>query len=151
MAPSQHCIECRISNLSSEALTVKRNKHFWEAILTFKPNDKINSAYSTHVQPIHTAPTAKNHSSSIDLDPGILPRKMWEEFHAVLKEYDTVFEPHFKRYNGAAGSFHAKVHTGPIEPSQRKGLLPQYNSGKLVELQEKFNRLEEHSIHKILE
>ena len=44
-----------------------------------------------------------------------------------------------------------KSYTGPIEPSQRKGLLPQYNSGKLVELQEKFNRLEEHSIHKILE
>jgi len=46
-------------------------------------------------------------------------------------------------YNGAAGPFKAKVNIGPIKPPQRKGRLPQYARGKLVELQDKFDQLEE--------
>ena len=54
-----------------------------------------------------------------------------------------VFDPNFKGYNGAVGPFMAKVNMGPVEPPQRKGRLPQYARGKLVELQEKFDKLEE--------
>ena len=32
---------------------------------------------------------------------------------------------------------------GPVEPPQRKGRLPQYARDKLVELQEKFDHLEQ--------
>ena len=32
---------------------------------------------------------------------------------------------------------------GPVKPPECKGCLPQYTSGKLVELQEKFDQLEE--------
>ena len=37
---------------------------------------------------------------------------------------------------------------GPVEPPQRKGRLPQYARGKLVELQEKFDKLEELGVFK---
>ena len=32
---------------------------------------------------------------------------------------------------------------GPVKPPQRKGRLPQYAPGKLIELQEKFDYLEQ--------
>lgn len=132
----------RIPNLLSEPLTLRRNEHFCQATLTFKPNNKIKRG--NPVRLTHTTSTAKSHSSSIVVDPDdLLPQEIKEQFHAVLKEYDSVFTPHFKGYNGAAGSFHAKVNMGPVEPPQRKGRLPQYNRGKLVELQEKFDQLEE--------
>ena len=51
-------------------------------------------------------------------------------------------------YNGAAGSFEAKVNMGPVESLQRKGWLPQYAQNKLVELQEKFDQLEELGVFK---
>ena len=59
-----------------------------------------------------------------------------------------VFEPNFKGYNGAVGPFMAKVNMGPIELSQRKDRLPQYARGKLVELQKKFDKLEELGVFK---
>lgn len=37
---------------------------------------------------------------------------------------------------------------GPVEPPQHKGLLPQYARNKLVELQEKFNQLEDLGVSK---
>ena len=40
---------------------------------------------------------------------------------------------------------------GPVEPPQRKGRLPQYSRGKLVELQQKFDDLEEMGVFKRLE
>ena len=35
---------------------------------------------------------------------------------------------------------------GPVEPPQRKGRLPQYARDKLVELQEKFDHLEQRGV-----
>ena len=37
---------------------------------------------------------------------------------------------------------------GPVEPPQQKDRLPQYARGKLVELQEKFDQLEELHVFK---
>ena len=37
---------------------------------------------------------------------------------------------------------------GPVEPPQRKGRLPQYARGKLVELQQKFDELEAMGVFK---
>ena len=62
---------------------------------------------------------------------------------SLLKEYDSVFDPQFPGYNGSAGPYQAKVNMGPVEPPQRKGHLPLYARDKLIELQEKFDHLEQ--------
>ena len=46
------------------------------------------------------------------------------------------------------GPFESKVNMGPVEPPQRKGRLPQYARGKLIELQQKFDNLEEMGVFK---
>jgi len=78
------------------------------------------------------------------IDPGnLLPPDIRVSFRSLLKEYDSVFDPKIMGYNSAAGPFKAKVNMGPIEPPQHKGCLPQYARGKLIELQDKFDQLEE--------
>ena len=79
--------------------------------------------------------------SQIDPD-SILPQSVRADFHSLLRECNSVFDPQFPGYNGAAGSYKAKVNMGPVEPPQRKGCLPQYARDKLIELQEKFDNLE---------
>ena len=78
----------------------------------------------------------------------MLPKDIKSKFQSVLTEYDSVFDPDIKGYNGAAGPFEAKVNMGPVEPPQRKGRLPQYARGKLQELQDKFDNLESLGVFK---
>ena len=59
-----------------------------------------------------------------------------------LREFDDVFDPHFKGYKGAVGPFEAVVNVDPVQPPQRKGRLLQYSKGQLQELQDKFDELE---------
>ena len=61
---------------------------------------------------------------------------------SLHQEFDAVFNPSFKGYNGASGPFEAVVNMGPTQPPRRKGRVPQYSKDKLVELQEKFDELE---------
>ena len=49
-------------------------------------------------------------------------------------------------YNGAVGPFEAVVNMGPVQPPQCKGRLPQYSHNKLVELQQKFDKLESQGV-----
>ena len=86
------------------------------------------------------------------LDPeNALPPDIRAKFQELHDDYDKVFDPRIKGYNGAAGSFEAQVNMGPVEPPQRKGRLPQYARNKLVELQEKFDQLEELGVFKLSE
>ena len=88
-------------------------------------------------------PSNSSHSASVQVDPDtILPQAVSADFNSLLREYDSVFDPQFPGYNGAAGPYKAKVNMGPVEPPQRKGRLPQYARDKLVEIQEKFDHLE---------
>ena len=59
-----------------------------------------------------------------------------------------MFDPNYGGYNGAVGPFEARVNMGPVEPPQRKGRLPLYPRGRLVELQEKFDALESLGVFK---
>ena len=59
-----------------------------------------------------------------------------------MDEYDHIFDPNIKGYNGAEGPFEARVNMGPVEPPQRNGRLPQYARHQLLELQQKFDKLE---------
>lgn len=68
------------------------------------------------------------------------------EFQHILQENDDVFNPTIVGYNGAAGNFTANVNMGPVLPPKRKGRVPQYSRDKLVELQHKFDKLEEQGV-----
>ena len=70
------------------------------------------------------------------------PRDIRAKFTSLLDEYDHVFDPNIKGYNGAEGPFEARVNMGPVEPPKRKGRLPQYARNQLLELQQKFDELE---------
>ena len=130
----------RIPNLSTEPHTLKRNEHLCQAIPVFEP--KVDPTVDTMPKPPSPRPTKTNHSSTVQVDPdNLLPQDVKSQFQSLLIEYDSIFDPKIKGYNDSAGPFKAKVNMGPVEPPQRKGCLPQYNRGKLVELQETFDHL----------
>ena len=84
-------------------------------------------------------------------DPdNLLSPEIRTKFHALLDEYEHVFDPQIQGYNGAAGTFEPKVNMGPVEPPQHKGRLPQYARAKVVELQQKFDELEQLGVFKHL-
>ena len=90
-----------------------------------------------------TRPSFKDYSAGISLDPGnILSPSSHAKFLAINREFDQVLNPNFTGYNGAVGPLQSVVNMGPTLPPQRKGRLPQYASDRLVELQEKFDHLE---------
>jgi len=79
----------------------------------------------------------------MQLDPdNPLPPDITAKFRNLLVQYNSVFAPAITGYNGAFGPLQAKVNMGLVEPPQRKGRLPLYCCNKLVELQQKFNELE---------
>ena len=132
----------RIPNLTSEPHTLKRNEHFCQVTPVYEPPRETATTIPSAIPALPVA-SKTLHSSSVQVDPdNILPQETQLKFQSLLKSYDTVFDPNIKGYNGAAGPFEAKVNMGPVEPPQRKGRLPQYARGKLVELQEKFDHLE---------
>ena len=57
--------------------------------------------------------------------------------------YMCTCNPFIVGYNGTAGPVHASVNMGPVQPPQHKGRVPQYFRDKLVELQQKFDELEQ--------
>ncbi|XP_066019216.1 uncharacterized protein [Pocillopora verrucosa] len=131
----------RIPNLSSVPRTLKRHEHFCQVIPVFEPPEVPSSPPPTAQRPL--PPSSTRYSASVQVDPdNTLPQTVRADFQSLLTEYDTVFDPQFPGYNGAAGAYKAKVNMGPVEPPQRKGRLPQYARDKLIQLQEKFDDLE---------
>ncbi|XP_070576935.1 uncharacterized protein [Ptychodera flava] len=101
------------------------------------------SVTSPPTQPRNTR-TDVTHSTSIRLDPdNQLSHSQLAEFRKIHQDFDDVFNPCIKGYNGASGPFQAVVNMGPVQPPQRKGRLPQYSRNKLIELQQKFDELEQ--------
>ena len=72
----------------------------------------------------------------------ILPSNIVQQFTDLHTEFNTLFDPDFPGYNGAAGPIKAVVNMGPVQPPQRKGRIPQYSRDKLSELQAHFDTLE---------
>ena len=135
----------RIPNLTPEPHFLKRNEHFCQVHAVYTPE-----AHNTNTQlpvspppkpPVHQPST--KHSVNVTLDPNnLLPQDVRAKFTSLLDEYDHIFDPNIKGYNGAEGPFEARVNMGSAEPPQRKGRLPQYARHQLLELQQKFDRLE---------
>ena len=132
----------RIPNLTPEPYFLKRNEHFCQVHAVFTPEEDAQLPVSPPLRPpVHQ--TSTNHSANVSLDPNnLLPRDIRAKFTSLLNEYDHIFDPNIKGYNGAEGPFEAKVNMGPVEPPQRKGRLPQYAHHQLLELQQKFDELE---------
>ena len=130
-----------IPNLSSEPHSLKSNEHFFQVNSVFSPSINVAASSTPSCEPCLRAsgPTGEiQHNSSVRLDPeNALPPDIRAKFQELHNDYDEVFDPRIKGYNGTAGSFEAQVNMGPVEPSQRKRRLPQYVRNKLVELQEK--------------
>ncbi|XP_070548521.1 uncharacterized protein [Ptychodera flava] len=133
----------RVPNLSDSPQTLKRNEHFCQIRATFTPvTDHSSSDMKTH--PTRSPTTVGNYSDHIKLDPdNLLSQEHRTAFRSIHQEFDEVFNPTVKGYNGASGPFEAVVNMGPVQPPQRKGRLPFYPHDKLLELQTKFDELEE--------
>ncbi|KAK3715784.1 hypothetical protein QZH41_018836, partial [Actinostola sp. cb2023] len=134
----------RLPNLSGHPQTLKRNEHFGQVSPVFEPNKNEGSPPITpKTSPASLHTSVGNHSDKVQLDPdNLLSHDIKSKFRALLEQYDCVFDPAIKGYNGSAGPLKARVNMGPVEPPQRKGRLPQYARNKLVELQQKFDDLE---------
>ena len=142
----------RIPNLSPEPHSLKRNEHFCQVCPVFTPDIIATTTTPVPCEPRPkpaTPPVNPRHNSNVRLDPGnSLTQDIRAKFQELHDEYDEVFDPQIKGYNGAAGPFEAQVNMGPVEPPQRKGRLPQYARNRLVELQEKFDHLEDLGVFK---
>ena len=136
----------RLVNNSDEPYSVRRNDHICSA----RPTTSITPP--TIPEPVSLATPmdkATPFSSAVTLDPdNLLSTTMRSQFQQTLRKYDNVFKPDIPGYNGAAGPIEARVNMGPVEPPQRKGRLPQYSRGQLVELQQKFDELENDGVFK---
>ena len=68
---------------------------------------------------------------------------MQDKFSKLHQDYHHVFRHKIQAYNGVSGPIKGEVDMGPTETPQCKGHLPLYGRDKLVELQEKFDKLED--------
>ena len=111
----------RIPNLTPEPYFLKRNKHFCQVHAVFTPEEDTQLPIAPPPRPpVHQ--TSTNHSANVSLDPNnLFPRDIRAKFTSLLNEYDHIFDPNIKGYNGAEGPFEAKVNMRPVEPPQRKG------------------------------
>ena len=133
----------RIPNLTGEPRVLRHNEHFCQAQPVLFEGFS-HKEYDTSVAQVKCSSATNGFSDSVVVDPdSILSAQCRQDFVDLNKEYDIVFDPRFPGYNGAVGPFKAFVNMGPVQPPQRKGRVPQYSRNKLVELQAKFDELEE--------
>ena len=134
----------RLVNSSQEPKLIGRHEHLSQIL----PTEETSSSTSTpslpslpqSVKPKSSLPF----SSSVSIDPdNILSEDLRVKLRHLLQTYDRVFNPDITGYNGAAGPIQASVNIGPVQPPQRKGRVPQYSRNQLVELQAKFDELEQ--------
>ncbi|CAH3035332.1 unnamed protein product, partial [Porites lobata] len=134
----------RLVNSSQEPKLIGRHEHHSQIL----PTEETSSFTPTPSLPCLPQPVKPKSSlpfsSSVSIDPdNILPEDLRVRFRQLLQTYDRIFDPDITGYNGAAGPILASVNIGPVQPPQRKGRVPQYSRNQLVELQAKFDELEQ--------
>ena len=155
----------RLQNNSSAPVTISKNSHLGMMSSTFVPeqpttteltdegtssalnDDRSTEKHTPHIANVSVCPVQLHglyHSDSVSINPdSILSPKDSESFKSLVRGYDSVFDPEYSLYNHAFGKFEAVVNMGAAKPPQRKGRVPQYSRGKLVELQMELDRLED--------
>lgn len=134
----------RLPNDTRSPQLLKKDEHFCQIQPVYVPKPNSDNYMESLPSPTKSLThQTTRHSSAVQLDPdSLLPTHIKHQFETVLSDCDDVFNPNFNGYNGASGPFQAVVNMGPVQPPQRKGRLPQYSRDKLVELQQKFDELE---------
>ena len=134
-----------LTNTSQEPKSIGRHGHLSQTL----PTADVPSPTTAPSPPIPLGPCMKPKSSppfssTVSIDPDkLLSDKTRLQFQQLLQTYDSVFDPNITGYNGAAGPIQATVNIGPVQPPQHKGRVPQYSPNQLIELQAKFNELEQ--------
>ncbi|CAC5386068.1 unnamed protein product [Mytilus coruscus] len=107
----------RIPNLTDEPLVLKRNEHFGNVRSTYSPeNNDIKSPEHAVAAKFQLHKVQVLHSDLVRVDPdGLLLLCVKEKFKALLRQYDDVFSPTFKGYNGAVGALEAKEKFNELE------------------------------------
>ncbi|KAJ8391294.1 hypothetical protein AAFF_G00090810 [Aldrovandia affinis] len=132
----------RVPNLTNVPQLVQKSHQLCRVRATYVPPISDATVLADPPRPVSTTRSSLS-SDLVALDPdNIMPSDVKDKFRALHREFDEVFDPQFKGYNGAVGPFQAKVNMGPVQPPQRKGRVPQYSKGQLQELQAQFDMLE---------
>ena len=134
----------RLNNSSNEPQAISRPEHLSEILPTADaPSPTPNPAATPPSLPVkpHSPPPFSSYVS-LDTDK-LIPDATRLEFQQLLQKYDRVFNPVITGYNGAAGPINATVNMGPVQPPKRKGRVPQYSRNNLVQLQARFDELEQ--------
>lgn len=132
-------------------INLNRNEHCANISLT---TDKyVSDVAYPELTPKNQVNNAKQipniFSNTVTIDPdNQLQPPIKSKFSSLIGKYDNVFSPVLRGYNGAFGPIKAVVNIGPVQPPQRKGRLPLYGKNRLVELQQKFDELEEMGVFK---
>ncbi len=137
----------RIANTSDAPVSLHKGDHVCQVrpvrtveSLTSATDQASKSSPSCSTRPTCTPPAL----DSIKLDQdNILPDSLRSDFRTLHEQFASVFSGTYGGYNGACGPFEAVVNMGPVLPPQRKGRVPQYARDRLVDLQQKFDSLEE--------
>lgn len=139
----------RLVNSTNESYTLKRNSHLCHIYPTTEYEFPEVDLPDIGKYVIATSKSEAPYSLNVSVDPdSILTPSERQKFKDVLLKFDSVFNPQIDCYNGAKGPLKATVNMGPVPPPQRKGRLPQYSKDKLVELQAKFDELENIGVFK---
>ncbi|CAG2238702.1 unnamed protein product [Mytilus edulis] len=98
----------RIPNLTDEPLVSERNEHFCnehDERSTYSPeNNEIKNQDRAVATKFQLNKAQVLHSDLVRVDPdGLLQPCIKEKFKSLLRQYDNVFSPTFKGYNGAVG------------------------------------------------
>lgn len=147
LAPAQYkgiSGRIRIPNLTNTPQGIKRNDHVNRIRMTYVSEPLPKQAPSEAPNTFAPNSSLTLFSDFVSLDPdSIMTPAIRDKFWEVHREFDEVFNPQFRGYNGAAGPFQARVNMGPVQLPQRKGRIPQYSRGQLQELQAQFDMLEQ--------
>ena len=128
----------RLANTTDEPQQVRGSQHLCQAISTYSPTKTINST-----SPHSTITGHRSEVSQIVTDPdNLLSAQDRQKFLQLANEFSDVFGNDLPGYNGSSGHFKATINMGPTQPPQHRGRLPQYSDNKLIELQTKFDELE---------
>ena len=138
----------RVVNTSTEPISIPRNAHVCQVV----PVIHVDCTPSTHTTQSNQSSKGGTvqgmlHSDPISVNPdNLLSNDITKRFSDINKEFDDVFDPSIKCYNGASGDIKGGVTMGPVLPPQRKGRLPYYAPEKLNDLQTKCDSLEQQGV-----
>ncbi|KAJ8414133.1 hypothetical protein AAFF_G00067310 [Aldrovandia affinis] len=106
----------RVPNLTNVPQLVQKSHQLCRVRATYVPPISDATVLADPPRPVSTTRSSLS-SDLVALDPDdIMPSDVKDKFRALHREFDEVFDPQFKGYNGAVGPFQAKVNMGPVQP-----------------------------------